>query len=77
MKRIRKIIAVSICGIVIGGTMSVMTTSSATARNYSCDQRIDSMEKKAARDYAKGKISDETYLNIQAEISDHRDRWGC
>lgn len=77
MKTARKFIAIGICGIMIGVVGSISTTTTATARSYNCDQRIESMEKKSARDYEKGKLSAEDYEKVQAEIAYHRELWGC
>lgn len=76
--KIRKYIAIGACGLAIGGVMSVFSASPATARAYSsCDQKIEKMEKAAARDYEKGKLSAEDYEKVQAEIAYHRELWGC
>jgi hypothetical protein len=78
MKTIRKTIAIGLCGLIIGGTMSFMGAAPATARIYrNCDQKVDAMEKQAAKDYKKGKLSAEDYAKVQAEIAFHRELWGC
>jgi hypothetical protein len=71
-------IAIGVCGLMIGGVMSVFGAAPATARLYSgCDNKIDKMEQQAARDYAKGKLTDAEYANVQAEIAYHHELWGC
>ena len=77
MKTIRKVLAVGMCGIVLGAGMSVFSASPATARYYTCDQQVKNMEKSAAKDYKKGKLSAEDYAKVQAEIAYHRELWGC
>ena len=78
MKTVRRIIAVGICGAVIGASMSVMGAAPATAKLYSgCDKKISAMEKQAAKDYARGKLTAAEYANVQAEIAYHRQLWGC
>lgn len=77
MKVSRKVIAIGMCGIVLGITGSVMSVPTASARFYSCDQRIENMEKSSAKDYKKGKLSAEDYAKVQAEIAYHRVLWGC
>lgn len=77
MKTIRKMAAIGACGIVLGAGMSVFSASPATARYYTCDQQVASMEKSAAKDYKKGKLSLADYEKVQAEIAYHRQLWGC
>lgn len=77
MKTVRKFLAIGMAGLVLGGAMSVVAAPSAGARTYWCDQRIESMEKKSAQDYKKGKITDEEYAKIQDEIAYHKELWGC
>lgn len=77
MKAFRKFAAVAACGVALGVGMSAVSAAPATARFYNCDQRITSMEKQSARDYAKGKLSYEDYLKVQEEIAFHRALWGC
>lgn len=78
MKTIRKTIAIGLCGIMLGATMSIVGASPATARAYArCDQKIENMEKQAAKDYKKGKLSAEEYEKVQDEIAFHRTLWGC
>lgn len=78
MKTIRKTIAIGMCGIMLGGVMSVMSASPATAKIYrNCDQTIDNIGKQAARDYGKGKLSADGYAKAQSEIASHRQLWGC
>lgn len=78
MKIIRKTIALGLCGVILGGTMSVFGASPATARIYrNCDKKIDAMERQAAKDYDKGRLSAEDYAKVQAEIAFHRELWGC
>lgn len=77
MKAPRKFIAIGMCGIMLGGISSVMMAPAASARFYNCDQRIDTMDKKSAQDYKKGRISEAEYLKIQADIAEHREVWGC
>ena len=76
--KIRKIIAIGTCGLAIGGIMSVLSASPATARAYaSCDSKVAKLESAAASDYAKGKLTDTEYSNITKEIAAHRLIWGC
>lgn len=78
MKTIRRTIAIGMCGIMMGAVMSAVGASPATGRAYlRCDQKIATMEKQAARDYAKGKLTAEQFANVQAEIAYHRQLWGC
>ncbi len=77
MKAFRRITTLAICGVLLGSTMSIMGAAPATARFSSCDQKIASMEKWAAKQYDHGKLSTEEYENIQAEIAAHRQIWGC
>lgn len=78
MKAARKIVAIGMCGVMLGGIGSVMLAPSAGARVYSsCDSKIERMEAQSARDYAKGKLSAEDYERVQAEIAYHRELWGC
>lgn len=73
----RKIFAVGCCGLMLGGIASVFTAAPAQARFSNCDNKIDNMEKQAAKQYKQGKLSAQEYSNIQAEIAYHRDLWGC
>lgn len=76
--KFRRMIAIGFCGIMLGTTMSMFSASPAAGRIYArCDQKVDSMEKQAARDYAKGKLSAEDYAKVQSEIDYHRTTWGC
>lgn len=76
--KIRKLIAVGTCGLVMGGVMSVFTTAPATARIYrTCDSKVATMERQAAKDYQKGVLSEEDYLKVQSEIDYHKNLWGC
>ncbi len=77
MKAFRRITTLALCGILLGSTMSVMGAAPASARFSSCDQKISNMEKQAAKDYKKGKLSADDYAKIQAEIAFHRQLWGC
>lgn len=78
MKQMRRIVALGACGIMLGATASMFSAGPATARIYAkCDQKIVQMEKQAAKAYAKGKLTDAEYANIQAEIAFHRQLWGC
>lgn len=78
MRKVRKIAAIGMCGLVLGGTMSVLAAPGAEGRIYStCDQRIDNMETQAAKDYKKGKITQAQYENVLAEVAYHRTLWGC
>ncbi len=78
MKAVRKIIAVGACGIILGAGMSVFGAAPATARLYAgCDKKIEQMEKQAAKDYQRGKLSAADYEKVQAEIDFHRTLWGC
>ncbi|MEO6867532.1 MAG: hypothetical protein ABI200_05880 [Gaiellales bacterium] len=54
MKTFRRIIAVAMCGVMLGGLMSIMGASPATARIYrQCDKKVDVMEMQAAKVYEK------------------------
>lgn len=77
MKAFRRITTLALCGVLLGSTMSIMGAAPATARFSSCDQKIASMEKAAAKQFAKGKLSAEDYAKVQAEIDFHRSIWGC
>ncbi|MCW2922752.1 MAG: hypothetical protein JWM98_156 [Thermoleophilia bacterium] len=78
MRKVRKIAAIGMCGLVLGGTMSVLAAPGAEGRIYStCDQRIDNMETQAAKDYKKGKITKAQYDAVLAEVAYHRQLWGC
>ncbi|MCW2921112.1 MAG: hypothetical protein JWL76_986 [Thermoleophilia bacterium] len=77
MKAFRRIGTLALCGIMLGSMMSIVGAAPASARFSSCDQKFDSSEKQAARDYAKGKLSDADYAKIQTEIALHRSLWGC
>ena len=78
MKTIRRTIAIGMCGIMIGETMSIVGAAPATGRAYAgCDSKIAIMEKQAAKDYKKGKLTAQQYANVQAEIAYHRQLWGC
>lgn len=78
MKTIRKALAIGMCGIIVGGSMSVMGATPATAKIYrNCDKKIEQMEKQAAKDYQKGKLSAADYAKVQAEIAFHKQLWGC
>ncbi len=78
MKTIRRITAIGLCGIMLGTTMSIFAAAPAEGRRYSmCDKKIESMERQAAKDYAKGKLSAGDYDNVMAEIAFHRELWGC
>ena len=78
MKNVRKWVAVGCCGAIIGVSMSVFSASPATAKAYArCSQEVETMEKQAAKDYKKGKLSAAQYAKVQAEIAYHRQLWGC
>lgn len=77
MKAFRRITTVALCGIMLGSMMSILGAAPASARFSSCDQKIDSTEAQAARDFAKGKLSADDYAKVQAEIAFHRQLWGC
>lgn len=77
MKATRKLIAIGMCGIMLGGVSSVMTASTASARMYNCDQRVENREKNAANDHRSGKITSAEYLQVQDDIASQRERWGC
>lgn len=78
MRKVRKIMVIGMCGLTMGGIMSVFGAEQASGRIYStCDQKVDAMEKQAARDYKKGKLSEEDYAKVQAEVLLHRTLWGC
>jgi hypothetical protein len=78
MKTIRRGIAIGVCGAIIGVTMSIVTASPVTAKAYArCDTKIANMEKQAAKDFSKGKLSAADYAKVQAEIAYHRKLWGC
>lgn len=78
MSRIRKLIAIAACGVMIGALMSVFAAAPATGKAYArCDKKIETMEKQAAKDYARGKLSADEYANVMAEIAYHRELWGC
>lgn len=71
-------IVIGLCGIVLGAGMSIFGAAPATARLYGgCDKKIDAMERQAARDFDKGRLSAEDYAKVQAEIALHRELWGC
>ena len=77
-KTLRKVIAVGVTGAVIGGTASVFMASPASGRIYArCDQQLTSLEKAAATQYKKGKLTKAQYDAILAEIAGHRSDWGC
>lgn len=62
----------------IGVVMSVTSAAPATGRAYArCDTKIATMEKQAAKDFSKGKLSAADYAKVQAEIAYHRQLWGC
>jgi hypothetical protein len=78
MKVFKRLAAIGMCGIVLGVTASMVTAGPATGRYLArCDQKITNMEKQAARDFKKGKLSAEDYAKVQAEIAYHRELWGC
>ena len=78
MKAARKFLAIAVCGLTIGVAASMVATAPANARSYAtCDSKVTSMEKSAARDFARGKLSAEDYAKVQAEIALHRQLWGC
>lgn len=78
MGKARKIVAIGTCGLVLGGIMSTFGASTATGRAYStCDQRAVKIEKQAARDFAKGKLSQADYDKVMQEVALHKELWGC
>ena len=78
MKAVRRFVAIATCGVMIGAIMSVFAAAPATGRIYArCDQKIATMEKQAAQDFAKGKLSADDYAKVQAEIALHKTLWGC
>jgi hypothetical protein len=78
MKQLRRMLILATCGLVLGATMSLFSAAPATARLYAkCDKKIEVMEKQAAKDYEKGKLSADDYAKVQAEIAYHRELWGC
>ena len=78
MKTIRRTIALAFCGILLGASMSFLGAAPATAKLYAgCDNKVDAMERQAARDYEKGKLSADDYAKVQEEIALHRALWGC
>lgn len=78
MMVIRRTLTIAMCGVLLGGLASVMVASPASGRSYfRCDKKIDNMERQAAKDYAKGKLSADEYDNVMAEIAYHRELWGC
>ena len=78
MKKFRYFMALASCGIIIGVGFSVFSAAPASARLMArCDQKIETMEKQAAKAYAKGKMSQADYDKTMAEIAYHRQLWGC
>ncbi|MCW2961999.1 MAG: hypothetical protein JWM25_1715 [Thermoleophilia bacterium] len=78
MKKMRKIIAVGCCGLVLGGIASVFVASPATARIYArCDQQVDIMEADAAKQFKRGKLTQAQYDSVMASLAAHRVAWGC
>lgn len=77
MKRIRMTAAVLACGLVMGSIASFYTTSNAGAAVYFCSNKIEKMEKDAAKSYEKGKITQEEFDKLQQEIAYHRELWNC
>jgi hypothetical protein len=78
MIRFRRYIALGFCGLMLGGVMSTMGATPATAKLYRfCDTRIEHMEAALATQHAAGHISDEVFAKRQGQVDDQRDRWGC
>ena len=78
MKTLRRITAIGLCGIMLGTTMSVFMAAPADGRLYrTCDKKIENMERQAAKDYAKGKLSADDFDKVMSEIAYHRELWGC
>ena len=77
MKRIRMIAAVLACGVMIGSLSSIYMAPSAGAANYWCSNKVENMEKSAAKDLAKGKITQEQYDKLMLEVAYHQELWGC
>ena len=78
MKTLRRITAIGLCGIMLGTTASIVFAPTAQSRAYArCDKKVANMERQAAKDYAKGKLSAEDYDKVMSEIAYHRELWGC
>lgn len=78
MSKFRKIMAVGLLGLMLGASMSFFTAAPAGARtSLYCSNQVSNEEAKAQRDYDKGKITQNEYDNLMAEIAYHRTLWGC
>jgi hypothetical protein len=77
MKRIRLMATILACGLVIGSVASIYTAPSASAGAYFCSNKIEKMEKDAAHDLAKGKITQDEYDKLMQEVAFHQELWGC
>lgn len=76
--KVRKLIAIGCCGIMLGGVASVFVAGPATARFASrCDQIVDAQEAQAAKDLKRGRISQERYDELMASFAQHRVLFGC
>lgn len=76
--KVRKIIAVGCCGIMLGGIASVFVAGPASARISSrCDQILDDQEAQAARDLKRGRITQARYDQLMAQFAEHRALFGC
>lgn len=76
--KVRKIIAVGCCGVVLGGIASVFVASPATARLASrCDQILDTQEAQAAKDLKQKRITQARYDQLMAQFAQHRALFGC
>jgi hypothetical protein len=76
--KMRKIIAVGCCGIVLGGIGSVFMAAPSTAAFSSrCDRVLDDQEAQAAKDLKKHRITQERYDELMAQFAQHRLLFGC
>ena len=76
--KLRRIIAVGCCGIMMGGIASVFVAGPATARISSrCDQIVDAQEAQAAKDLKRGRSTQARYDQLMAQFAEHRALFGC